>query len=245
MVASASKKYRIVPIKSRVAVLASGGLDSSVMLAELARAGRQVFPLYVKAGLNWERDELRILRRFVERLGRSNIAPPAVLELPMNDVARDHWSVTGKGVPGYRAAISSNYIAGRNLSLLTKATVFCARNRIGEVAMALLEANPFPDAQPEFLRAFEKAAELGTGLPLKVSTPFLDLEKEDVIRKGRDLPLELTLTCASPVHGRHCGTCTKCAERIEAFKRAGVSDPTRYANYDRKSRTTPSAIRRK
>lgn len=236
MTASALKKYRIAPIKSRVAVLASGGLDSSVLLAELARGGRQVFPIYVRAGLRWERDELRILRRFVERLGRSNIAPPAVLELPMSDVTRDHWSVTGQGVPGYRAAISSNYIAGRNLSLLTKATVFCARNRIGEVAMALLAANPFPDARPEFLRAFEKTAELGTGLPLKISTPFLGIEKEDVIRKGRVLPLELTLTCASPVRGCHCGKCTKCAERIEAFARSGVADPTKYAG--RKTKIT-------
>lgn len=223
------KSYRILPIKSRVAVLASGGLDSSVMLAELARAKRQVFPLYVKAGLTWEGDELKKLRRFIAALGRSNIAPVVVLNLPMNDVAADHWSITGRDVPGYRAEISSNYIPGRNLSLLTKATVFCARNRIGEIAMALLEANPFPDARPEFLRAFEKAAELGTGLPLRITTPFLSIEKEDVIRKGRALPLELTLTCASPVRGRHCGRCTKCAERIEAFKRSGVSDPTRYA----------------
>jgi 7-cyano-7-deazaguanine synthase len=223
------KSYRIVPIKSRVAVLASGGLDSSVMLAELASAKRQVFPIYVKAGLRWEGDELKALRAFIKALGRSNIAPVAELVLPMNDVAGDHWSITGRGVPGYRAAISSNYIAGRNLSLLTKATVFCARNRIGEIALALLEANPFPDARPEFLRAFEKTAELGTGLPLKITTPFLRIEKEDVIQRGRALPLELTLTCASPKRGRHCGECTKCAERIEAFKRSGVADLTRYA----------------
>ena len=229
MISAAPKSYRIVPVKSRVAVLASGGLDSSVMLAELARGRRQVFPIYVKAGLKWERDELRILRRFLRKLCRSNIAEPAVLELPMNDVARDHWSVTGRGVPGYRAAISSNYIAGRNLSLLTKAVVFCAHQRIGEIAMAVLEANPFPDARPEFFRAFETAAELGTGLPLKITTPFLGIEKEDVIRKGRGLPLELTLTCASPRRGLHCGQCTKCAERIEAFKRSGVPDPTLYA----------------
>ena len=32
------------------------------MLAELARGGREVFPLYVRAGLMWERHELGALQ---------------------------------------------------------------------------------------------------------------------------------------------------------------------------------------
>ncbi len=64
-----NRDYRIVPLKRRLAVLASGGLDSSVMLAELARGGREVFdPIYVRAGLMWERHELGALRRYIRRL---------------------------------------------------------------------------------------------------------------------------------------------------------------------------------
>ncbi len=224
------KDFRITPVKRRVAVLASGGLDSSVLLAEMARRGREVFPIYMKAGLVWERAELRLLGRFIARLDRANIAPLTILEAGANVAARDHWSRTGRGVPGYHAALSSNYLPGRNLSLLTSAAIFCAHRRIGEIAMALLESNPFPDARPEFFRAFERAVALGVELPLKITMPFLGEEKEDVIRLGRNLPLELTLTCASPIRGRHCGECTKCAERIGAFKRSGVPDPTRYAS---------------
>ena len=94
--------------------------------------------------------------------------------------------------------------------------------------MALLESNPFPDARPEFFRAVERAVALGIELPLKITMPFLGMEKDDVIRLGRNLPLELTLSCASPTRGRHCRKCTKCAERIEAFRRSGIPDPTRY-----------------
>ncbi len=65
---SLNRDYRIVPIKRRLAVLASGGLDSSVMLAELARGGREVFPVYVRAGLVWERHELGALRSYIRRL---------------------------------------------------------------------------------------------------------------------------------------------------------------------------------
>jgi 7-cyano-7-deazaguanine synthase len=214
-------------------VLASGGLDSSVLLAELARNRRHVFPIYVRAGLRWERVELVVLRRFIAALRRDNIEPVAVLECPTVDISRDHWSVTGK-VPGYRASVASNYIPGRNLSLLTKAAMFCARNRIGEIAMAPLESNPFPDARPEFFRAFERAVKLGMELPLRVLTPFEGLEKSAVIKKGRALPLELTLSCANPRGSLHCGACTKCAERVQGFKTAGIADPTRYARPSRK-----------
>ena len=123
--------FRVTPIPSRVAVLASGGLDSSVLLGEVARRGRRVFPVYVRAGLKWEDAELAALRRFLRALGRKNIEPVTVLRLPTDDIAAHHWSVTGRNVPGYRAATASNYIAGRNLSLLAKAAVFCALRRIG------------------------------------------------------------------------------------------------------------------
>ncbi len=213
-------------------MLASGGLDSSVLLAELARRRRHVFPIYVRAGLRWERVELATLRKFIAALARDNIEPVAVLDFPTIDITRDHWSVSGK-VPGYRASLASNYIPGRNLSLLTKAAMFCARNRIGAVAMAPLESNPFPDARPEFFRAVERVVKLAMELPLRVLTPFGGLEKSDVIRKGRALPLALTLSCANPRGSLHCGTCTKCAERVQAFRAAGIADPTRYARKPR------------
>ena len=232
-IATTRRDYAIRPVAGRVAVLASGGLDSSVLLAELARQGRWVFPIYVRAGLRWERDELAVLRRFVRALRGDaiepvRIEPIKVLHVPMSDLARDHWSVTGRGVPGYRAAISSNYIVGRNLSLLSRTAIFCAQNRIGEVAIAVLRGNPFPDAQPRFFRAFERAVTFGVGLRLRIATPYARLTKAQVIRHGCDLPLRLTVSCIRPAGIRHCGACTKCAERAAGFRSAGVTDPTAY-----------------
>ncbi len=221
--------YRITPVAGRVAVLASGGLDSCVMLARYAQKRREVFPLYIRTGLVWENNELAVLRRFIKALNLKSIKELTVLNVPMDDVAADHWSVTGRKVPGYKAALSSNYIPGRNLTLLSKAAIFCARNRIGEVAMALLEANPFPDARPVFFQAVSKAVDLGVGLRLKISTPWLGKSKPEVIALGRGLPLELSVSCIKPRGNVHCGQCTKCAERVEGFRIAGIPDPTRYA----------------
>jgi 7-cyano-7-deazaguanine synthase len=176
----------------------------------------------------WERHELAVLRSFIRRLGMRNVHSVSVLQLPMGDVAGRHWSVTGRKVPGYRAALTSNYILGRNLSLLAKAAIFCAYNRIGEIAMAPLESNPFPDARPEFFRSLERAVDLGVGLKLKVLTPYVGMTKGEVIRRGADLPLRFTVSCARPAGITHCGKCTKCAERIAGFREAGVPDPTEY-----------------
>lgn len=225
--------YRISPLKARIAVLASGGLDSSVLLATLAKPRREVFPIYVRAGLRWESVEISTLRRFIRALDSPWIQPLNELRMPMDDVAPRHWSVTGHGVPSYEAPFSSNYIIGRNLSLIAKAAVFCAYHRIGELAMAPLEANPFPDARPEFFRSLADAIALGLGLRLRIRTPFLGLSKTRLIRRARDLPLHLTLSCARPQGSVHCGRCTKCAERIVAFREAGVPDPTRYAHQPR------------
>lgn len=227
--AAAPDNYTIAAIPGRIAILASGGLDSSVMLGVMARGGRQVFPVYIRAGLGWERDELATLRRFVRALKMPNVEPITALNLPMGDLAGDHWSMTGRGVPGYDASLSSNYILGRNLTLLTKASIFCARNRIGEIAMAPLESNPFPDARPEFFRAFARAVELGVGIKLRVRTPFAGMTKGDVVRKGAGMPLEFTISCARPKGNIHCGACTKCAERVEGFAAAGIVDPAPYA----------------
>jgi 7-cyano-7-deazaguanine synthase len=225
--------YRIEPIPDRIAILASGGLDSSVMLAALAGTGLTVYPVYVQAGLTWEASELAILKRFIRALRMDDIEPLRVLKLPMGDISGTHWSITGRKVPGYKASLASNYIPGRNLGLLSKTAIFCAQTRIGEIAMAPLESNPFPDARPEFFRAFERAVELGVGIKLKIRTPFTGMTKAEVVKRGAGLPLDLTVSCARPKGTVHCGACTKCAERIEGFAMAEIDDPTVYARKPR------------
>jgi 7-cyano-7-deazaguanine synthase len=55
------------------------------------------------------------------------------------------------------------------------------------------------------------------------------MNKQQVMALGRELPLELTFSCISPVNGFHCGRCNKCAERQEAFRQAALTDKTIYA----------------
>jgi 7-cyano-7-deazaguanine synthase len=215
-------------MSGEAAVLASGGVDSSVLLAELAAAGRRVFPIYVRTGLLWEDAELHWLRRFLAVGPFEGCEPLRVFELPVGDLYGAHWSVTGSGTPGFESALDSNYLPGRNLLLLAKVAVFCELERIGAIALAPLADNPFPDGRPGFFRAFEEVAAIAFDRRIKIEIPFRSLQKVDIIRRGRQWPLHLTFSCIRPVGIEHCGDCTKCAERQHGFAAAGVEDRTHY-----------------
>jgi len=212
-----------------IGLLISGGLDSAILLGHLLHRGRQVQPLYVRAGLYWEAAEQAALDRLLARLAAPNLRPLVSFDMPVADVYADHWSVTGRAVPDHQTPDESVYLPGRNALLLIKAAIWCELNGIDELALAPLGSNPFADATPEFFREFQAALNRATGAKLSIIRPFADMHKRDVMALGHNLPLELTFSCIAPVDGAHCGACNKCAERRDAFRIAGLPDRTRYA----------------
>lgn len=213
------------------AVLLSGGLDSAVLLADEASRG-DVRPVYVSAGLSWEAAEREIVAQLLDAppiAGR--VGPLASLGVDMTDVfAATHWARTGRP-PAYHTPDEDVYLPGRNIILLAKAGVFAAAAGLDRIVIGTLAHNPFPDATPEFRAAIAQALSLGLAHNLRVDAPYAGTSKADVIRRGAALgvPFELTLSCMMPLP-IHCGTCSKCRERHDAFIEAGIADPTTYAD---------------
>ena len=58
-----------------VAVLTSGGLDSSGLLGEMLSVHAAVYPIYIRGGLSWEAAELHYLRQFLHALHRPELQP--------------------------------------------------------------------------------------------------------------------------------------------------------------------------
>jgi 7-cyano-7-deazaguanine synthase len=214
-----------------LAVLCSGGLDSAVLLADARRGAEPVQPLYVRVGLAWEAEELAMLERLLQSQPFRGLRPLATLHLDMRDVyPSTHWAVRGEP-PAFGTPDEDVYLEGRNIVLLTKAAVFMAREGPTRVAIGPLAGNPFPDATADFFDAMGRALSIGLAAPIAIAAPFATLHKSDVIKLGLSLgvPLELTLSCMQPLQGSHCGRCSKCRERRDAFLEAGVPDPTRYS----------------
>ena len=216
-------------------MLVSGGLDSAVLAAHEAQTAR-VLPVYVSVGLAWEDAEAAMVAQLLGAPVFANrIAPLARVGFTMRDVyPPSHWAIRGVP-PAYDTPDEDVYLTGRNLVLLTKAGVVAARNQAHRIALGPLAGNPFPDARPAFFSAMAQALSLGLDHAIEIVTPFLEWEKQDVIRRGVELkvPFELTLSCMNPVITtglpQHCGLCSKCRERRDAFAAAGASDPSTYA----------------
>jgi 7-cyano-7-deazaguanine synthase len=214
----------------QLVVLASGGADSAVLVADQAAQGHVVFPVYIRFGLAWEPVEEAHLRRFLDALSdEQHLRPLTVLELPIADVYGLHWSVSGAGTPDETTPDEAVYLPGRNLLLLAKTTVWCALHGVSKIALGTLRGNPFADSKSEFLSALAGLASLALGHPIEVVQPFGALSKAEVLGLAGNLPLEHTFSCVAPVGDHHCQACNKCAERRKAFAEAGIEDRTPYA----------------
>ena len=211
----------------KISVLASGGLDSSVLIAKLA-ADAEVYPIYVRCGFAWEDMELKGLQSFLDALHNRNVMPTTVLSTPTSVLYGDHWSVTGARVPAADEPDENTYLPGRNILLISLAAIWGSTHGVSRIAIGSLGGNPFPDATPEFFETFARALSMGLGHNVKIEAPLRGFHKEDLIKQFKDLPLELTLTCMAPRDSQHCGQCNKCFERQQAFQKAGVVDRTVY-----------------
>ena len=209
-----------------LAVLTSGGLDSAILLGDALRR-QSVVPVYIRCGLSWEAVEFAYLERFLGALYCPALKPLVVLEQPVADVYGQHWSLTGKA-PLIGTPEEAVFLPGRNVLLLAKSLLWCHMNQVSAIALGSLQTNPFPDATPEFFHGLQELVNQAMQGKVEVRLPFGGLKKVAVMELGKGLPLEHTFSCASPVNGLHCGRCSKCGERRDAFRDAEMADPTKY-----------------
>jgi len=222
-------------------VLLSGGLDSAVAAAIARRRGRILHALSFDYHQR-HRAELRAAARLARALAaESHTTVPIDLtrvggsaltsDLP---VPKDH-DPAAPGVP-------ITYVPARNLIFLSVAAALAEVAGAPEIWIGVnaVDYSGYPDCRPEFIRAFEAAAILGTkagaedARPLRVIAPLAAMSKGEIVRAAleHDVDLSLTHSCYDPPDdlGAHCGHCDACQLRRKGFRDAGATDPTRYAS---------------
>ncbi len=217
-------------INDPTAILVSGGLDSAILLADMVNHKfPKVWPVFVQCGLYWEKTELEYLKRFINAIKAPNLAELIILDVPVGDLYKDHWSLTGIDVPDVKSPDEAVFLPGRNVLLTAKALLWCNLNQVKSLSLAVLESNPFPDATDSFFLTMEQAINESVSGNVKLLRPYAGMHKTDVLKIGRNAPLEHTFSCIYPINGMHCGKCNKCAERKNGFSQASMKDPTSYS----------------
>lgn len=87
----------------------------------------------------------------------------------------------------------------------------------------------YPDCRATFISAMNEAMAYGTYLGVNIFSPFKGITKTDIARIGHNLKVDWEKTYSCYNGGKvHCGKCSTCFERREAFHDAEVKDPTKY-----------------
>lgn len=204
----------------------SGGLDSTVLLAETLRDG-EVMPVNFYYGSKHNHQERHAAHVISNIYGLSLIEvnldfsffKSVLLSGDVPEGAYDSEVMRQTVVP-FRNGIMLSYLAGLAESLDCEGIAIAAHSGDHHI---------YPDCRPEFLEAMSEAINLGTYKKIKLFSPFSLLSKADIVKKGSELgaPMESSWTCYKG--GQiHCGKCGSCDERKWAFKTAGVKDFTKY-----------------
>lgn len=217
------------PNKNKVCVLVSGP-DSYAMLYELSKKFDYIYPLYIKFGMIWEKAEIYWVKKFLNQAKIKGLQKLKIVSFDLNDILKKHWSVSGKNIPKtYKHGVGVNYIPGRNIFLLSMASIYASENNIENIALGVISSVMHPDSTKEFFSMMEKTTNIGLkNKRIHIIIPFLGRKKEDIIRKYKNIPLNLGFSCMNPKGLYHCGYCHKCKERKLYFKKANVEDLTIY-----------------
>jgi 7-cyano-7-deazaguanine synthase len=214
-----------------IVLLLSGGLDSSVLLADLRQRGQRVTALGCHYGSRHNRRELACARRLCEALN----VPFQTIRLDFIGACFASRLLKGGGeLPRDfydEATLRQTVVPFRNGILLAAAAGLA--ESVGAQAVALAAHGGdhalYPDCREAFLRSMGDAMRLGTYAHIRLQRPYVNRSKAWIVARGAALGVDFSRTWSCYAGGRrHCGACGTCRERREAFRRAGVADPTRY-----------------
>lgn len=214
-------------------VILSGGMDSAVILAQVVKTfgNHEVKTLSFNYGSKHNDREFICAKALSKYYGVENIR----IDLPFinllfksdllksgNDIPEGHYeheSMKRTVVP-FRNGIMLSIAVGYAESI--DADMVCIGNHAGDHAI-------YPDCRKNFINAFNEASIEGTFKGIKIISWFCNMKKYEICKLGNELkvPFEKTYSCYKGEE-IHCGRCSTCCERREAFHIAKISDPTEY-----------------
>jgi 7-cyano-7-deazaguanine synthase len=228
-------------LSKKAVVLLSGGVDSSTAAALAKKDGFQIHALSFRYGQRHER-EIEAAKRVAAFLRAEN---HLVIDFNLRAIGgsalTDEIEVPkGRSTKEISQGIPVTYVPARNTIFLSFALALTEKIDAEDIFFGAnqLDYSGYPDCREEYIRAFERMANLATKTGVegktksKIHAPLIRMTKAEIIRKGLGLGLDYSLTwsCYDPTpEGLACGLCDSCQLRVKGFKEAGLEDPIKYA----------------
>lgn len=219
--------------KPKAIVLLSGGLDSATVLA----IASQKFDCHTLS-FNYAQRSLSELNA-AKQIAASYLASHQVVQIDAGVMSGSALTDTSIAVPeAFTEGIPVTYVPARNTLFLSHALAIAEVQSSQDIFIGVnaVDYSGYPDCRPEYIHAYETMANLATragveGHHLSIHTPLIDKSKSDIVRIGKSLNVDYSLTVScyqANSLGEACGHCDSCRLRRKGFKDAGISDPTRY-----------------
>jgi 7-cyano-7-deazaguanine synthase len=223
---------------SSAVVLLSGGLDSCVTLAIAKGENDEVYALTFDYGQRHEK-EVESAKKLAQYYG---VKKHMILKIPLEEVAesaltREEEPLPERGtVEEMTITIPPTYVPGRNIVLLSYALSWAESVHADYIYIGAhtQDYSGYPDCRPEFLKAFQNMANLGTrrgaeGRQIELRYPIINMAKSEIITRGKglDVPFELTWSCYEG-RAKACGKCDSCVFRLKGFQEVEMKDPLEY-----------------
>jgi len=214
-------------------------MDSATALAIAKADGFDVIALTIDYGQRHRR-EIDAAKKVAKHFG---VRDHRVVSLDLTPIGGSALTDKAIRVPEQRRleeigrGIPVTYVPARNTILLSYALGLAEATGAKAIYIAanFQDYSGYPDCRPEFYKAFQEVARLGTkrgveGDVIEIRTPLIAMTKADIVRKGQELgvPWRLTWSCYQG-GDKACGVCDSCQLRLKGFREAGVKDPLPYA----------------
>lgn len=212
-------------------VIASGGMDSTALFYFLKNKEDAIVKVgHFRYGSNHEEQETKA---FYSIFKKEDIIFD--LELPFNNIKSALLNGAGKIPVGKytKERMSDTVVPFRNGVFLSYATGIADSEGFNRIAIANHAGDHFvyPDCRVAFVNSMNMAIEAGTDGRVRLISPFKFMSKSGVLKIAFDLGVikEICKTYSCYKGGEiHCGVCSTCLERREAFREAGIIDETKY-----------------
>ena len=218
-------------------VLFSGGVDSTTCLAiAVEKYGKNnVTALSISYGQKHTK-EIQAAEKIAEYYGvelkKLDLArifegsDCSLLSSSSEDIPKESYAEQLKKTDGKPV---STYVPFRNGLFLSCAASVALSNGCTEIYYGIhtddAAGNAYPDCSEEFNNAINSAIYIGSGNALKVTAPFVNMKKADIVAEGLKLkvPYKMTWSCYEGGE-KPCGVCGTCRDRIAAFGANGITE---------------------